>query len=53
MDEGGCGCVIVAVVYLLGMCIAVAISWEANHSVLWASLHGILSWVFIIYHFFF
>jgi hypothetical protein len=40
----------VSLVYFLGLSIAVAISWESNHSILWAMLHGILSWLFVIYH---
>jgi len=50
-DAIGWGCV--SLPYVLGMCIAVAISWEASHSVLWASVDGVLSWAFIVYHYFF
>ena len=34
----------------LGAAIAVAISWGKNGSVLWAILHGFLSWFYVIYH---
>ena len=29
-----------------GTALAIAISWSANHSILWAIIHGILSWVY-------
>lgn len=34
----------------LGSAIAVAISWTANQSILWAILHGFLSWFYVIYY---
>jgi hypothetical protein len=44
MDErytaGGCG---------VGSIIAVILSWITNHSILYALLHGILSWFYIVY----
>lgn len=33
----------------LGTIIAVVISWSRNKSVLWAIIHGILGWLYIIY----
>lgn len=33
----------------LGCALAVTISYAANKSILWAILHGILSWLFVIY----
>ena len=33
-----------------GTVLAIAISWSANHSILWAIIHGILSWVYVIYY---
>lgn len=33
----------------IGSVIAVAMSWTYNHSVLWAILHGILGWLYVIY----
>lgn len=35
----------------LGGAIAVAISWSRNKSILWAIIHGILSWLYVIYYF--
>ena len=28
-----------------GTALAIAISWSQNHSILWAIVHGVLSWV--------
>ena len=33
----------------LGSAIAVAISWSAYQSIVWAIIHGILSWFYVIY----
>lgn len=33
----------------LGSVIAVVASWSRNESILWAILHGILSWFYVIY----
>jgi hypothetical protein len=33
-----------------GSALAIAISWSANHSILWAILHGIFSWLYVIYY---
>jgi hypothetical protein len=33
----------------LGTVIAVVLSWHRNRSILWAILHGILSWFYVIY----
>jgi len=32
-----------------GSTLAIAISWSVNHSILWACIHGILSWIYVIY----
>ena len=50
-DHWGCLGLILILLYLVGMCLAVVISWEVGHSVPWSSLDGILSWAYIIYHF--
>ena len=34
----------------LGSAIAVAVSWSANKSILWAILHGIFGWFYVIYY---
>ncbi len=33
-----------------GSALAIAISWSKNGSILWAILHGILSWLYVIYY---
>lgn len=33
-----------------GSALAITISWSANHSILWAILHGLLSWFYVIYY---
>jgi hypothetical protein len=33
----------------LGSVIAVVCSWHRNKSILWAILHGLLSWIYVIY----
>ena len=33
----------------LGTIIAVVISWSRNKSILWAILHGIFGWFYVIY----
>lgn len=34
----------------LGSAIAVTISWSLHKSILWAAIHGILSWLYVIYY---
>jgi hypothetical protein len=32
-----------------GSALAIAVSYSNNHSLVWAIIHGILSWVYVIY----
>jgi hypothetical protein len=32
-----------------GTALAIAISWSTNKSILWAIVHGLLSWLYVIY----
>jgi hypothetical protein len=32
-----------------GTALAIAISYTTNHSILWAIIHGIFSWLYVIY----
>ena len=32
-----------------GSALAIAISYSNNHSILWAIIHGIFSWLYVIY----
>jgi hypothetical protein len=34
----------------LGSILAVTISWSLNHAILWAILHGIFGWFYVIYY---
>jgi hypothetical protein len=34
----------------LGSAIAVAISWSLHKSILWAAIHGFLSWFYVLYY---
>lgn len=34
----------------LGAIIAVVISWSVNQSILWAILHGIFGWFYVLYY---
>jgi hypothetical protein len=33
-----------------GSALAIAISWSTNKSILWAIIHGFLSWVYVAYY---
>jgi hypothetical protein len=32
--------------------LAVTLSWATNHSILWAVIHGLLNWFYVIYYMF-
>jgi hypothetical protein len=32
-----------------GSALAIAISYTTNHSILWAIIHGIFSWLYVVY----
>ena len=34
----------------LGSVIAVTISWSLNKSILWAIVHGLLGWFYVVYY---
>ncbi len=33
-----------------GSALAIAISWSVHHSIFWAIVHGIFSWLYVIYY---
>ena len=33
-----------------GTALAIAISWSQNHSIVWAIIHGLLGWAYVIYY---
>jgi hypothetical protein len=32
-----------------GSALAITISWSANKSIIWAIIHGLFSWLYVIY----
>jgi len=34
----------------LGTALAVTISWSVNKSIIWAIIHGLFSWFYVIYY---
>jgi len=34
----------------IGGALAVAISWSLHHSIIWAIIHGFMSWLYVIYY---
>jgi len=43
------GTIVIRRGFTLGSIIAVTASWSINQSILWAILHGFLSWFYVIY----
>jgi len=33
-----------------GSALAIVMSWTANKSILWAILHGVFSWFYVVYY---
>ena len=33
-----------------GTALAVAISWSVNKSIFWAIIHGLFSWLYVLYY---
>lgn len=33
-----------------GTALAITISWSVNKSIAWAIVHGVLSWIYVIYY---
>jgi hypothetical protein len=33
-----------------GSALAITISWSKWHSILWAMIHGVLSWFYVLYY---
>jgi len=33
-----------------GSALAITISWSKWHSILWAIVHGLLGWFYVVYH---
>lgn len=45
---GGCHCSNIGI--SVGVALAVTLSWSANHSIVWAIIHGFLNWFYVIYY---
>jgi hypothetical protein len=35
---------------LIGVVAAIAYSWDTNHSIGYAAIHGVCGWFYVIYH---
>lgn len=33
-----------------GTALAITVSWSANKSIVWAIIHGLLSWIYVVYY---
>ena len=50
MAEHKTGRAVVKAGVSFGSALAMVISWTANKSLLWAIVHGLLSWLYVIYY---
>lgn len=32
-----------------GSALAIVLSWSRNHAILWAILHGVFGWLYVVY----
>lgn len=44
-SNNGCG----GLFMVIGVILAVIISWSNYHSIFWAILHGLLGWLYVLY----
>jgi len=35
---------------VFGSALAIAISWSVNHSIIWAIIQGLFSWLYVLYY---
>lgn len=45
-DTAGSGA---TALYIAGVALAMILSWSRNASILWCMVHGLVSWVYVIY----
>ena len=50
MSEKQSGSSVVKAGIGFGSALAITISWAANKSLLWACVHGLLSWFYVVYY---
>jgi len=43
------GCVPAMLFSMVGIVIAVALSWSVNHSIVWAIIQGAINWFYVTY----
>lgn len=48
--RSGRGVAVVRTGISFGSALAIAISWSLHKSLLWAIIHGLLSWIYVIYY---
>ena len=39
-----------SLIWSLGIAVAVSISWTTHKSVIWAIIHGMINWIYIMYY---
>jgi hypothetical protein len=49
-NSKGCGCCGGGILGSIGAVLAALLSWNVNHSILWALVHAFFSWFYVIYH---
>ena len=37
------------ITYIIGIALSIAMSWSIHKSILWAILHGLCGWAYIVY----
>jgi len=50
MARDGTGRAVVKAGVSFGSALAMVISWTANKSLLWVIVHGLLSWIYVVYY---
>ena len=50
--KSGCGCCGGGIFGSIGAVLAALLSWNVNHSIVWALAHAFLSWFYVIFHWF-
>ena len=50
MAEHKTGRAVVKAGVSFGSALAMVISWTANKSLLWVIVHGLLSWIYVVYY---
>jgi hypothetical protein len=49
-SKAGCGCCGGGIFGSIGAVLAAILSWQTNHSLLWALVHAFFSWFYVLYH---